>query len=120
MIVACVDDDRATNFLNAHLVKSACESAQIYSFTNGKEILDFEGIGDLDYIFLDLNMPVMGGLEFLEKSRGRCNAKVIVALAEISENNFDSIKLEYDNVVGYFHKPLTKEVLLNLCSNEIK
>lgn len=110
--VALVDDDRTTNFLNAHLFKKASESFEVSTFSNGKEILEHPTLMDFDFILLDLNMPVMNGIEFITALNAKNETKypaVVLVIPEISERDFGSIQEQYPFVTGLIHKPLTKE-----------
>jgi CheY-like chemotaxis protein len=99
----------------------------IHTFFNGKQAL--EGIMTLNnasepgkkaVIFLDLNMPLVSGWEFLEEFEKLkhnlhldCNIHVISA----SLNPVDKERAEQNpNVMSYISKPLSKETLLH-CFN---
>jgi CheY-like chemotaxis protein len=66
-----VDDDELCNFLTAHTLQSKSFCAETRSFTNAQQALDEleASVGKEtfpDFIFLDLNMPVLDGWGFLE------------------------------------------------------
>ena len=71
--VLLVEDDRITNFLNERLLRKLNITESIKVATNGEEALQYlektEASGKPlpDLIFLDINMPVMDGLEFLQE-----------------------------------------------------
>lgn len=70
--VLLVDDDKICNFITEATLNRLGVAKQIHSALNGKEALDLiNGYfqGDLaipDVIFLDLNMPIMDGFQFIE------------------------------------------------------
>lgn len=112
MRVALVDDDRTTNFLNAHLFKKASGTYEVSTFLNGKEIFDDPELLNFNYILLDLNMPVMNGMEFLaalKKMRVESYPKIVLVIPEISEHDFNTVQKEFPFVTSLIHKPLTRE-----------
>jgi CheY-like chemotaxis protein len=82
-------------------------------FKNIKKMENISPVLIPDYIFLDINMPLMDGWGFLqgfEKLNLPFDYKVIVLTASV--NPADKGKAEtYKNVVGFFSKPLSSAVL---------
>ena len=71
--ILMVDDDRSTNFLHELILKNAGCTEHFHFALNGQEALDYlrkqyQSKAVLpEVIFLDINMPVMNGWEFLEE-----------------------------------------------------
>lgn len=75
--VLIIDDNEADRYILQRLLKKGNISHQVFEATNGREALDFlsayhknvEHYGS-DFppvlVFVDINMPMMGGFEFLE------------------------------------------------------
>jgi len=87
------------------------------SFTkNGREALDHvEKHGLPDVVILDINMPVMDGLEFLSHFKGdqrNTPARVIIVTTEGREDDFKR-GLEA-GASAYLRKPFTPEALTEL------
>ena len=66
-----IDDDELCNFLAANILQSNSFCSEIRSFTNAQEALTeleaSSGKGTFpDFIFLDINMPVLDGWGFLK------------------------------------------------------
>ncbi|MEO1254678.1 MAG: response regulator [Bacteroidota bacterium] len=64
--ILLVDDDPIFLTLAELAIRKEDESVVIHKATNGEEALAFLQEQYVDIIFLDLNMPVMNGWEFLE------------------------------------------------------
>jgi len=66
--------------------------------------------GDIDLIFLDINMPKMSGLEFLKTSRSLPPAIMTTAYSEYALDSFDL------NVIDYLVKPFAFERFIKACN----
>lgn len=121
-----VDDDPVSCFINEKIIAEARLSEHSHLVHNGKEALDF--IEDNckvvyvapkcpDLIFLDLNMPVMNGFEFLDAFEnldfGAKKAIQIVVLTS-STNPIDVERIQQYKILGYLNKPLTVDRLQTL------
>lgn len=65
--ILLVDDDPIFLKLAKLSIKKEDESVEIFTSTNGEEALQFLHSSKVDIIYLDLNMPVMNGWEFLDE-----------------------------------------------------
>jgi CheY-like chemotaxis protein len=113
--VLLVDDDQVSSFLIKEILKTNKVSQKIHSAQNGEEALKFinqnnDPTARPDLIFLDINMPVMDGFQFLEEFQKLSNAlrssiKIIVLTS--SSNSSDMKKASEYPIQGYLTKPLT-------------
>lgn len=118
--ILLVDDSRGTNVLNERLLSSMGVSQKITAVLNGQEALDYltkpNQNGEFpnpELVFLDINMPVMDGYQFLEKyemldTRYRAFKVIIMLTTSISHEDQDKVK-KYPAVKEYLFKPLTKQ-----------
>jgi response regulator of citrate/malate metabolism len=115
--VLLIDDDPICNFLHSNLLKKHNITDHIQISPNGHEAFIYiDAESKLrncpQLIFLDLNMPVMNGFEFLEAySDGVfCERKPVIIILTTSSDHLDLAKLEKHSMVnGYLNKPLTIE-----------
>lgn len=124
--ILCVDDDPITLMLCKKVIKKSDFSQEIDSAINGEEALKyFDNLiiennqtskGFPQLIFLDLNMPVMNGWEFLDifsKNQYLKNfskTKVIVLSSTIDPSDISRSK-NYPMVIEFLSKPITSEIL---------
>lgn len=107
--VMIVDDSDADRFILATLLKKTNLSVECVEATNGQEALSYllESGNPPDVIFLDLNMPIMNGFEFLEEvtTNHHIDTKVVVISSSYRE---DDIKrsTRFSIVKDYIAKPI--------------
>ena len=78
-----IDDDAISNMLSEIIIEDEFPDAQIISFTDPKQGIQFfesefsESSINKTFLFLDINMPLMSGWEFLEslKEKRRVGSK---------------------------------------------
>lgn len=113
--VVLIDDDPTTNFLNKRLIEKSVDAEVVQVFKNGQEAIN--GItNESDIIFLDINMPVMNGFEFIEKYKESLdieNRRIVVMLSS-SEQIDDKKRTDKLGITRYLEKPLTQNKLDNL------
>ena len=98
-----LDDDELSRALLKNLIEKTNNIELIAEYSNPKEALkELESL-NCDVIFLDIEMPEMNGLEFIEKSK---NIPQVVITSSKSE--YASEAFNYD-VTDYLVKPFTKE-----------
>ncbi len=124
--ILCVDDDPITLMLYKMVIAKASFTEEIITAKNGQEAMDYYANLKAnnetrcpELIFLDLNMPVMGGWEFLdnfikkEYEEFNTKTKVIVLSSTIDPTDIEKSKT-YPIVIDFLSKPITKEMLEDL------
>ncbi|OON65617.1 response regulator [Hymenobacter sp. CRA2] len=117
--VLLVDDDQTTNFLNHALLTRLGVAERIFVALDGQQALDqvhahcATPTPDCPaLILLDVNMPGMNGIEFLQAYRqlpaGQRQATVIVMLTT-SLHPRDVEQVQALGVDGFLNKPLNKD-----------
>jgi CheY-like chemotaxis protein len=124
--ILCIDDDPIALMLCKMVIKKTQFSNEIITAKNGLEGLDYfqslkeTAISDPlkkqpQLILLDLNMPIMGGWEFLDSFRtneyiGYNTIKVIILSSTIDPEDLEKSK-NYSMVLDFLPKPISKEML---------
>lgn len=109
-----IDDDVIGIFLTERLLQKENFSSKIVSFTSADAALTFLNQAPAtDYprvIFLDLNMPLVDGWDFLEALRpleaqllGRC--RIYILTSSLAHSDTSRVK-DYPLVWGLIHKPI--------------
>ncbi len=122
---ACViDDDEIFLYWASKMLNEIDFSEHILVYKNGKEAI--EGLKDLnqkgkrlpDVIFLDINMPIMNGWDFLQDFLKIPNNNPEGVLVYIVSSSIDQQDLEqakqFDIVHNYILKPLSTEDLVKI------
>jgi CheY-like chemotaxis protein len=121
-----IDDDPITIMLCKMVISKVSFSKEIATAKNGEEALFY--FDDLkknnidkgsekcpQLIFLDLNMPVMGGWEFLESFTTSDYAdyndiKIIILSSTVDPEDLKKSK-KYPTVLDFLSKPISKDML---------
>ncbi len=115
-----IDDDTIFVFGIKRLMSVLNFSHNIKVYGNGSEALEaFKAGASADVIFLDLNMPVMDGWQFLEEyTQLQVTPKPIIYIVSSSIDPADIARAkEYDNVRDYVVKPVSKNRLREIMSD---
>jgi len=125
--ILLVDDDRIFNFLSEKTITSLGLANEINFAANGRQaldILDLSKQGQLqmpDIIFLDLDMPVMNGYEFLEAfSKLELPNKDAITIVVLT-SSADPRDIDRTKELGiryYYNKPLSRDEIKKLVGQE--
>lgn len=111
--VLVVDDSETVRQVIAKTLQLAnLPIGQVFMAGNGKEALDVLADNWVDLVFSDINMPVMGGIELIERMRSDELLKTIPVIVVSTEGSATRIEeLRAKGVSAYVRKPFTPETL---------
>ncbi|MDR5590752.1 response regulator [Christiangramia sp. SM2212] len=104
-----VDDQPISNFITKKLLELEGFQGFVKDFTDPTEAFHSVAEDEDALIFLDLNMPVMNGWDFLDAMKNKNLVHRIIILTS-STSKIDQEKArEYPNVIKYMVKPMNKK-----------
>ncbi len=111
--ILLVDDSATVRAVIAKTLKiTGVEIGELYQAENGKEALDILADNWVDLVFADINMPVMDGVEMIEKMYEDGLLKTIPVVIVSTEGSATRVEqLKSRGVSAYIRKPFTPEVL---------
>jgi len=117
--ILVVDDSETVRAVIAKTLRLAGVPVnELYQAGNGQEALAVLSEQWVDLVFSDINMPVMTGIEMIEKMQQDENLKsvpVVVVSTEGSKTRIEN--LIEQGVRAYIRKPFTPEILKEIVDN---
>ncbi len=124
--ISIIDDDPITVFGIKKMLSSITASENIITYTNGREAIDgikariADGIGVPEVIFLDINMPIMDGWQFLEEFISlpleepiRINI-VTSSIDPADRQNWQHYRSRTHHLIDYKNKPIRRQDIIEI------
>ncbi|MDP2059212.1 MAG: response regulator, partial [Flavobacteriaceae bacterium] len=120
-LIMLIDDVEVDLYINQYIIKKKWEDSIILKFTSGIEAFDYlknnqirlENIPDI--IFLDINMPLMNGFEFVEAFKTLNEDLKSKCIIYILSSSFNPLEIKRANedpyIKAFIEKPLTADVV---------
>ncbi|HVD99234.1 MAG TPA: response regulator [Cytophagaceae bacterium] len=123
-VVCLIDDDEVYQFIFRRQVEISNLASQILIFPNGQKGFDYlknalKDPGSLPkYIFLDINMPIMDGWQFLEEFSAIKNEltediHIYLVTSSIDERDIEKAN-KISDVKEYLIKPISEHKILQV------
>lgn len=126
--VLLIDDNEIDNFINQKMIEASLFAEHVFVFTSATGALEhltnlsnnFDMSQDIvpDFIFLDINMPVMDGHQFLEEfekldPKISAHCKIVVLTSSLNPIDKEKVKT-FSSVVNFLNKPLTENEIAKI------
>ena len=115
-----VDDSRTVRRVMAKALRLGGADIEIFEAENGADALELLADTWIDLAFVDINMPVMNGVELIEamsKDSQMSSIPVLVVSTEGSTTRMDQLKSL--GISGYLRKPFTAEQFQQVISETL-
>jgi CheY-like chemotaxis protein len=123
-----IDDDEVITMIHPAIIRRVDKDCQIDISKQSYEALDFlnkqlaEGNNPPDFIFLDINMPMMNGFQFLDKLSDQLieflrNSQVVMLSSSVDPRDIEKAK-HYPIVKDFISKPLSIDYISNILNKD--
>jgi two-component system, chemotaxis family, chemotaxis protein CheY len=110
--ILVVDDSAVMRSMIIRILRlSGLPLGEVFEASNGREGLHVLDEKCVDLALVDLNMPVMNGVEMIETVRNNQATADLPIIVVSPESNSDMVESIRQKKVEFVHKPFTPEVL---------
>jgi len=125
--VFLIDDNEIDIFIQKRYIELSSFASQIITYNSPTKALEAfnrdhakADINSAGLIFLDLNMPILNGFEFLEQLNGLsadfCDKFKVVILSSSNSEEDRKRAHEFPNVISFTSKPISVDELQNIAT----
>ena len=108
--VLVVDDSRLSRIMITSIVQGSFPEWIVHEASNGQEAIDVARANQIDYVTLDLNMPLMNGLEAApELLELNPDVKIALLTANIQSSTQEQVK---KLGIAFIPKPISGDKIL--------
>lgn len=127
-VVMLIDDNEIDVFINENIIKGCGFAENVFKNTSTKSAIEFLKNISMNrlfdsryiptYIFLDINMPMLDGFQFIEEfekldDKISSSCKIVMLSSSVSPEDEKRARAS-KCVVEYVYKPLTEKILKKL------
>ena len=114
--VLVVDDSETVrDVIVRTLLVAGVETNEVHQAANGEEALRILRDSWVDIVFADINMPVMNGIEMIERMKDDDLLKTIPIVVVTTEGSRTRMaKLREQGITSYIRKPFVPEDIRNI------
>ena len=109
--ILIVDDSAVVRKATRRIIaQSGADVGQVFEADNGQTALETLDEHHVDLVLTDLHMPMMGGLELVQRMKANeatSSIPIVVVSSEASASRIDELRTE--GIANYLHKPYTPE-----------
>jgi two-component system chemotaxis response regulator CheY len=110
--VLIVDDSEVMRLIILRTLRlSGLPVKQVLQAENGRQALDILSNHGINLALVDINMPVMNGIEMIDKVRRRPEISDLPIIVVSAESSRTRIKILKEMGAGFVHKPFSAETL---------
>jgi ribose transport system substrate-binding protein len=109
------------NELHSHLIKTLLKgiNADILAFSSAVDAIEWLKTDMIDVAIVDIQLPLLNGVEFLGLIRNNENTKNIKCFAVTAQNKFKNLTFQELGFDGYFTKPINIKYFVDTINESI-